>query len=1215
MKMLYLQAINMKKLNIISHLSLVILFGLTGTMMLLTHPIKRKKIPKRDRMDLAWKQEAELTADPATGEVPSERLYAAWKYMQTLLGRYGKAAIPGVQWTERGPNNCGGRTRAVCVDLNDPTRKTLWVGGVNGGLWKTTDITAAQPNWTVTNDFFQNLAITYIEQAPANPQVMYFCTGEGNGNVDAARGLGVWKSINGGNTWSQLSATNNSSYFFCQKVFALGGGDTVFVATTTGLYRSLNGGTSFTRVLGTSSTIAYDIERAANRTLYATISTGGSNTGVIHKSFDGGATWNALTLPSFLTEREIEIAMAENDTNTIWGLVENGGRITAIIRSINAGTTWDADPGVSQGGSVWKDFSRGQAWYDLSIAVDPNNANVCFVGGIDLFKTSNSGASWQQVSHWYGGFGFQEVHADQHYAMFEPGNSNVIYFTNDGGIYRSGNATASIPVIDSKEYGYNTTQFYACAIHPGSGVNYFLAGAQDNGSHRFSSAGINSTVEVTGGDGAFVHIDQNQPQFQFTSYVYNNYRRSTNSGSSFSNVDFGNTGSFINPTDYDDTLNVFYGNYASNLYLRWNNPQSGNSRDTIRVNAFNGIITHVRVSPNRLRRVYFGTSSGRVVRVDSATAPAAAITATQINSGAGMPTGSVSCIEVERGNENHILITFSNYGVNSVWETRNGGTSWTSVEGNVPDMPVRWALFNPDKPWQALLATELGVWSTDTLRGTTTDWQPSSSGLANVRVTQLHMRTSDKLVIASTHGRGLFSSDIFMDPFADFTSNKRVSYINKPIQFSSTSSKATTYLWNFGDGTNSTAANPLKVYTTAGTYSVTLTINGGLSTKTLTNYITILPFRGIPYLLANGGNFETNTGDFVPETPSGTAFVRGNSTTAGKSGVRSNSNAWVTGLSGNYLDNTTAYLYSPSFNMTASGTYTLSFYAKNIFETGYDGYLLQYTLNGGDTWIYLGNAVQTNWYDYANTAGGRPFPTGQPFFNATSSNYSLRSFNVSSLAGNNNVCFRFVFRSDVSANAAGLAIDDFELTGPTNNALPVSLLSFAAKRISKNEVMINWLTGNELNNKGFDVERSRNFNEGFESIGFVSGNGNSKEKQAYQLLDENNPHALSFYRLKQTDMDGTFVYSDVIVVKLPDETEVPKLMEVWPTANEKQFVIHGNFSGNAKLMLFASNGQLIANKNITNQEKLSLENVPSGIYFLMVTGSDNRQQTIKLLVP
>ncbi|MFN6081710.1 MAG: T9SS type A sorting domain-containing protein, partial [Bacteroidota bacterium] len=392
-------------------------------------------------------------------------------------------------------------------------------------------------------------------------------------------------------------------------------------------------------------------------------------------------------------------------------------------------------------------------------------------------------------------------------------------------------------------------------------------------------------------------------------------------------------------------------------------------------------------------------------------------------------------------------------------------------------------------------------------------------------------------------------------------------------------------------------------------------INGGVSTKTISNFITILPYRGIPYLLANGGNFEVNPTDFAPETVSGTAFVRGNSTTAGKSGVRSASNAWVTGLSGNYADNTTAYLYSPSFNMTASGTYNLSFYAKNIFEIGYDGYLLQYSLNGGDTWTYLGNAVQTNWYDYANTAGGRPFPTGQPFFNATSNSYALRSFNVISLAGNNNVWFRFVFRSDASVNAAGFAIDDFELTGPTNNALPVSLLSFAAKRISKNEVLINWLTGNELNNKGFDIERSLNFNESFESIGFVSGKGNSKEKQTYQLLDGNNPHALSFYRLKQTDIDGTVVYSDVVVVKSADDIREPNLMQVWPTANEKQFFIHGNFSGSAKLTIFSGNGQLIAQKSITNQDRLSLENVPSGIYFLRVTGPDNSQQTIKLLVP
>jgi hypothetical protein len=107
------------------------------------------------------------------------------------------------------------------VDKNDPTRKTVWAGAVAGGLWKTTDITQTAPNWTPFNDFFQNLAITHIDQAPNNGQIMYFCTGEGNNNLDAVRGLGVRKSSNGGNTWNQLSSTNNADFHFCQKISLL----------------------------------------------------------------------------------------------------------------------------------------------------------------------------------------------------------------------------------------------------------------------------------------------------------------------------------------------------------------------------------------------------------------------------------------------------------------------------------------------------------------------------------------------------------------------------------------------------------------------------------------------------------------------------------------------------------------------------------------------------------------------------------------------------------------------------------------------------------------------------------------------------------------------------------------------------------------------------------------------------------------------------------
>lgn len=98
---------------------------------------------------------------------------------------------------------------------------------------------------------------------------------------------------------------------------------------------------------------------------------------------------------------------------------------------------------VDADGGIGNDITRGQYWYDMSIAVDPNNSNTLYVGGVDLFKSSDGGNTWQQVAHWYGGFGYQYAHADQHIAIYEPGNSNVIYFGNDGGVYRSNNAAAA----------------------------------------------------------------------------------------------------------------------------------------------------------------------------------------------------------------------------------------------------------------------------------------------------------------------------------------------------------------------------------------------------------------------------------------------------------------------------------------------------------------------------------------------------------------------------------------------------------------------------------------------------------------------------------------------------------------------------------------------------------------------------------------------------
>ncbi|HNT79689.1 MAG TPA: PKD domain-containing protein [Bacteroidia bacterium] len=1165
-------------------------------------------IEKRDRMDLAMLHEMEITKDPALGYVPRERLAKALNYTKSLLNNnqlQATAAIPGIVWQERGPNNVGGRTRAILIDPNDATKKTIFAGGVGGGLWKTTDITQTPPIWNAIDDMLNNISITCISFNPLNTSEMYFGTGEGFYNADAQRGNGIFKSTDGGNTWSQLGSTaNNANFQYVQRVLVHPTSGDVYAATRNGLFRSSNGGTTWTNVLSagngsTSSRIA-DIEIAADNSIYA--SAGLFQTDGIYKSSNGNAgSWTKLNTGAngFATTgfQRLEIACAPSDANVLYVISQGGGNGSGPIwKSSDAGLNWttvnkptDADPGIGN------DFTRGQAWYDLTAAVDPNNSNTLIIGGVDLFKTSDGGSTWTQLSHWYGGFGYIEVHADQHAIVFEPGSSFTVYFGNDGGIYRSmvGGSNAQF-----KSQNYNITQFYACAIHPTASSHNHLAGAQDNGSNRLSQPGIGPSIEVTGGDGCFVHIDQDQPQYQFTSYVYNNYYRSTNGGNTFTGMGGNNNGSFVNPTDYDNLNNNLYCNAtAGNYYVILNAPVS-NTLNIRAIAEFGGAsIRAVTVSPNTSNRVFFGLSNGRVVRVDAANS--ATPTATWINNGAGMPGSSVSCIEIEEGNDNRLIVTYSNYGVNSVWQTSNGGTNWVSIEGNLPDMPIRWAMISPLNNNQALLATELGVWSTDLINGNTTNWAPSSSGLANTRITMLQRRSSDNLVIASTHGRGVFSSDIFSPASADFYATPTIGYLNKPIQFIDQSVKATSYVWDFGDGTSSAASNPVKTYNTPGLYTISLTINGNIN-ATRSNYIHILPNKGTPYTPAMGGNFDAMALDYGSYTVNGTAWVRGNSATAGKNGTNSGSFVWVTGLSGNYTDMTEAYLYTPNFNLLAPGSYTLRFYRKNLFELNYDGFILQYSLDKGDTWTPLGNFNPPNWYDFANNAMNTSFPLNQAYFNGTKSTFTLQSTDVSFLSGNANVSFRFVFRSDQSVVNAGVAIDDFEIIGPPNTPLPVSLISLTARTYGSHN-LLKWKTASETNNDGFMIERSENAKD-FQPIGFVKGAGNSNSVRTYEFVDTDVNRLLYFYRLKQVDINGRFEYSETVSLNRNQLANEELLIYPNPATESLYVAASSTWSGEVDISLYDYQGKKVWHQSESNGGavvKIDLaKKFSAGLYFV-----------------
>lgn len=810
--------------NIVIALALISLCFVGCTLKKAGTPVEDQEVfSERDDMEQAMKQEFLMTVDPALGYVPKERLITALKYQKRLMAAR-EQGLDAITWQERGPINIAGRTRAILIDAKDATGNTVFAASVSGGIWKTSNFKSTNPTWTPVNQSMGNLAVCALAQNPVHPDTLYAGTGEGWFNNDAVRGNGIWKSIDGGATWNQIPATdsaNTSHNFDFIQDLAITSNDILFATGRPSVYcnvggvlRTRNGGLSWSQPIGTldlntapagkECDSAYnffgaDLEVASNGDVYATTgfindgeitdlgriwrsrATNGANVGVF-------GTWLNITPPG--TWQRIELAVAPSNPAIIYALLEGSGNgIGTIKKSVDTGATWTdlALPVWCNQGSNSNDFTNGQAFYDLIVQVDPNNPNTVIIGGIDLFKSTDGGTTWNQITQWARNCAnLPVVHPDQHNITFL--SSSELIAANDGGIYFSSDggtswATttqfnlngANLTTISQKNIGYNVTQLYACDIHP-TQTNYFLVGSQDNGSLVFDSPGLNSVVEASvGGDGGFCHIDQTDGNVQILSYVYNNYYYSRNGGASFIRRDFNHSGFFINPSDYDDGKKVLYTSSGPGQLGMVSNLASGTPSFSNQTITQLGIrkISALKVDPTVSGggtvwiAGYDSTGSLRpnVLKITNANTTATAATSTQLISA---PQGSfISSIDVDPGNANHVLVTLSNFGVVSVYESTNGGTSFSSIEGNLPDMPVRWGMFVPANASVGgtsgggiLLATETGVWFTLTPAGTNTLWTPQNTGLPNIRTDMLRYRASDNLLAVATHGRGLFTTSL-----------------------------------------------------------------------------------------------------------------------------------------------------------------------------------------------------------------------------------------------------------------------------------------------------------------------------------------------------------------------------------------------------------------------------------------------------------------------
>jgi len=774
----------------------------------ITSEICSKKADERekaaDQPDMAALQEFLMTMDPATGSIPRERMVKAYNQTRALSQLKNSNNL---QWKGYGVE-MGGRTRMLMYDPNDATQKKVWAGGVTGGLWYNPDITSVSSSWIPVGDFWSNLSIRCMAYDPGNTQIFYIGTGEAETALQTYRessglGTGIWKSVDGGQTWNQLPSTQ--AFCYIQKIIVRNenGNSVIYAAVASGLYhgihqsqpsdglfRSTDGGNNWQQVLPDiiGKTVPYavqDITLGADGRIYiGTRPNLNGNGGATILRSDAGTTgsWTInntyeqeiLGLPTYKIPGRVVLATAPSDANVVYALIAGGFidptnnfqkfNCVDILRSDDEGVSWTKKNMPLFNDTV--DFAT-IAWHALDIAVDPNDPNRVFAGGLDIHSSSDGGDSWQQLSDWsqmYSGGGPGYIHADQHIIVYKPGSSSELIFGSDGGIFFTSSGNTSTPSFEQHNHNYNTLQFYTCDLNPTAGNNSFIGGLQDNGSLYYTGTPLTINDMIVGGDGAFCFWDKNQPQYFGASYYYNRYTFFNNGNGIGSN--YTQTGIFLNPADLDYNLNLVYANATDftgtslpNTLLRLSDIYTASPLESY-INLNTGLsvyfsaVTYSPYSPNNKSSLFVGSVSGHLYKITEAQSNAPQVTEI---TGSNFPNGNIACIALG-GSEDTIMVIFSNYGVSSVWKSNDGGQTWGDKEGNLPDMPVRWGMFFPGNSNSALIATETGVWGSGNLNQSTVTWTPFNTGMANVRTDMLKCRPSDHTVLAATHGRGLFTT-------------------------------------------------------------------------------------------------------------------------------------------------------------------------------------------------------------------------------------------------------------------------------------------------------------------------------------------------------------------------------------------------------------------------------------------------------------------------
>lgn len=663
-------------------------------------------------------------------------------------------------WTFAGPTNIGGRITDIETAPGNP--QIIYVGAASGGILKSTD---NGNSWQKLFTLVPYVSIGDLAIDPGNPDIIYAGTGEANASSFSFLGGGIYKSTDAGATWN-FSGLVNSAYIGrvlvdpvnTNRLFAAACGNLFTPNPDRGIYRSLDAGTTWEKVLYlTDSTSAIDIVQDPLHpdTLYASMwerirglnyrRSKGYSSGIF-RSVNGGTTWTKLTNGLPATEMgRIGLAVAPSNTNVVYAFVDNVSNIM-VFRSSDAGNTWtQCNDAALQG------MCSYFGWYFGQVRVDPLNENRVYVMGVDMFRTDDGGQNWNHIA---GYFNFYDIHVDHHAMTFNPANGRILQ-GNDGGLYESfdyGNTWVKINNLP-------ITQFYEIEFdHQNPDIIY--GGTQDNNSIGTQTGMTDDWMAFLGGDGFYVVVDYTDPYTFYMEYQYGMLHKTTDGGMWMTEIyydwqsDRTNWSSplVMHPTD---PYTLYFGTYRV-----WKTTDGGYSWTSISNDLTKGddgtawhTLSTLAISPVNPEIVVAGSDDGKVHISTNEGSTWTDITA-------GLPDRYVTRVACDPNNSNTIYATLSGFRWDEayphVFKSENLGTTWTSISGNLPNIPVNGFAADPVSGY-LFVGTDAGIFASPDNGAT---WDGISGNIGNIPVTCLKIHNPSRTLLAGTYGLSAWKLDL-----------------------------------------------------------------------------------------------------------------------------------------------------------------------------------------------------------------------------------------------------------------------------------------------------------------------------------------------------------------------------------------------------------------------------------------------------------------------